>query len=111
MKMMKVCVPINNINILDINPDLSKALRLLVYDGQTGDQIIVNISYMNLGQRIQYMLDNNIMHLVASVNVEQHYKYITSRNITIYEPNLNTNALINAYKVVGYEINPSYKFT
>ena len=43
--MMKVCVPINNINILDINPDLSKALRLLVYDGQTGDQIIVNISY------------------------------------------------------------------
>ena len=36
--MMKVCVPINNINMLDINPDLSKALRLLVYDGQTGDQ-------------------------------------------------------------------------
>ena len=66
---------------------------------------------MNLGQRIQYMLDNNIMHLVASVNVEQHYKYITSRNKTIYEPNLNTNALINAYNVVGHEISPSYKFT
>lgn len=105
---MKICVPTYNDDRLSINTDLSTAKYLLIYSGLCSDYEIVDISKLNLGQKVQYMLDNNIMHLVAFVTIEQHYKYITSRGITIYNPNTNMNAYENAYAVDSNKINPNY---
>lgn len=106
---MKVCVPLNNINTLGINSDLSTTSKILVYDGQVKDYKIVDVSSMNLGEKVQYMISNNIMHLVATVQIPQHYKYITGKGIAIYDPNMSSNALENAYLVTSKQTNANYK--
>lgn len=106
--MMKVCIPINNVTKFDINTDISNSSKILIYDAKDRDYKIVDVSNMNLGERIKYMEDNGVEHLVAEVTIPQHYKYITSKGITIYEPNKNVNALDNGYLLLAKQLNANY---
>lgn len=101
---MKICVPINNAVKWDMNTDISDALKFLVFDVKSKEYKVIDVFNMNLGEKIKYLVDNDIMHLIAIVSTPQEYKYILGKYITLYLPEKEASSVENIHLLLSNKL-------
>ncbi|GAA0715385.1 hypothetical protein GCM10008904_32180 [Paraclostridium ghonii] len=92
---MKICIPIKDEMNFQVCSDINNAPNIIIFDTSTNDFYVKNISEMNLGRTIDYLIDNKINRLISNVSVIHHHKYISCKDIIIYKPNNNVDAFSN----------------
>ncbi len=92
---MKVCIPIKDQNQYRLCDDINNAPNIIIFDTTNKDYIIKDTSQMNLGAIVQFLLDNNVNRLISNVSVIHHHKYISCKDIVIYQPDKSVNAFSN----------------
>ena len=92
---MKVCIPIKNQNNFQIFNDINNTPNIMIFDTTINNFYVKDTSKMNLGQIIDYLLENNVKRLISNVKISYHNKYISCKDIVIYIPNYEFDALYN----------------
>lgn len=104
---MKVCIPIKDTIRYDVSDDLNNTKNIFIFDSERNTHFTIDTSSMNLGQIIEFLLSNNIKAIISPINIPQHYKYIATRNIAVYDPIKNLNAIENMNLFKSNQVNSS----
>ena len=92
---MKICIPIKDEKSFLIYNDINNTPNIMIFDTNTKNFYVKNTSEMNLGEIIDYLIDNNVNRLISNVNIIHHHKYISCKDIIIYKPNEKVDAFHN----------------
>ncbi|MEG2789726.1 MAG: hypothetical protein RR942_18105, partial [Romboutsia sp.] len=71
---MKVCLPIKDEKEFQIYNDINNTPNIIIFDTNTKNYIVKDTSKMILGNIIQYLIDNKVDRIIATVNTMHHHK-------------------------------------
>lgn len=104
---MKVCIPIKDSMNYELPSDINNTPNIFIFDTQNNTHFVKNTSNMNLGQIIQYLMEEDVTGIISYINTPQHYKYIVGRNIKVYDPTVGYNAIANMNLFKSSHLNSS----